>query len=321
MQTAVDDIATERTRPAESPLGAIAAGGVVVGCDGSPGAHAAALWAAREAGAHHREVTLVRAIPVPLLTAGIGPVVTTDLDISEDLRRAALDDLRDEASAIGLPTAGRYAEIGSPAGLLLEASRRASLIVIGSRGLGGFSGLLLGSTGSQVAPHATCPVVVVRGESTHPIRDVIVGIDESPSARGALAFAFAEASRHGARLTVVHAWELPTYDLLVVPDDFYPWSIDALTSDEMRLSAEVLAGFASRYPDVAVRTSVVRGRAADALLHAASADAASPGALLVVGSRGRGALAGALLGSVSHSVLHRAAGPVAVVPPEVDEWS
>lgn len=291
-------------------------GRVVVGTDGSPGAEAAIAWAAREAGEHGRPLTLARAVPLPILTAGIGPVGPAGFEIAEELREAAVSELRVKMASLAVPDAQVHVEVGSPVGMLLEASREASLIVVGSRGLGGFRGLLLGSTAAQIGPHAGCPVVIVRGDGSIAPEGVVVGVDGSEASYAALAFAFAEASHHGVRLTVVHAWELPTYDLLVVPDDYYPWSIDALADDEHRLAAEVLAGFRDDYPDVVVRTLVIRGRPADVLLRTVGDHG-----LLVVGTHGRGPVVGAMLGSVSHSVLHRASGPVAIVPAKAPEWS
>ena len=291
-------------------------GRIVVGTDGSPGADAAVEWAVREAADHGRDLTLARAVPVPIIAAGIGPVGSAGLEVTEQLRAAALAEMHAKARSVGVPDAQVHVEVGSPVGMLLEASRDAALIVVGSRGLGGFMGLLLGSTAAQIGPHAGCPVVVVRGQGVVPPESVVVGVDGSEASLAAVAFAFAEASRHRVPLTVVHAWELPTYDLLVVPDDYYPWSIDALGDDERRLASEVLAGFRTVYPDVEVRTIVARGRAADVLVNAVG-----DSAILVVGTHGRGPVMGAVLGSVSHAVLHRAAGPVAIVPPKGPEWS
>ncbi|MFC7615699.1 universal stress protein [Actinokineospora soli] len=161
----------------------------------------------------------------------------------------------------------------------------ACLVVLGSRGLGGFGGLLLGSTAVQVAAHARCPVVVVRGERSG---DVVVGVDGSAHSVEAIAFAFGEAQRLGAGVVAVTA--------------------GSQEDEAARALAESVAGWAERYPDVPVRRSVVRGHAARALV-----DAAADAALLVVGSRGAGGFRGMLLGSVSQGVLHHATCPVAIV--------
>ena len=172
------------------------------------------------------------------------------------------------------------------------------MIVVGSRGLGGFSGLLLGSVGVQLAAHAGCPVVVVRrdGRADGPEAGrVVVGVDGSHDADRAMRFAFEQASFRGVGLTAVHTYIWPDS---TGPGDMLPlvYDEDDLRDDERRLLAESVAGWTDKFPDVDVRRSVVRGTAAGVLTHL------SHGAeLLVVGSRGRGGFTGLLLGSVSQA--------------------
>jgi nucleotide-binding universal stress UspA family protein len=200
--------------------------------------------------------------------------------------------------------------VGAPSGVMLEASEGADLIVIGSRGRGGFAGLLLGSVGAQVAPHSACPVAIIRQPAPDSARHLVVGIDGSPAAVAALAFAFDEASHRGWSLVALHAWDVPAYDLLIVPNGPVPVPLTDVADDEVRLTAEVLAGFRDDYPDVEVQERLVRGPAVASLV-AASADAA----MVVVGTHGHGPTMGALLGSVSNGLLHKAKVPVVVVPP------
>jgi nucleotide-binding universal stress UspA family protein len=138
---------------------------------------------------------------------------------------------------------------------------------------------------------------------------VVVGIDGSEPSLAALDFAFDHASRTGLSLDVVHAWEIPA---IVSPTVTPTFSTSQLLIDfrgaETRSAAEVLAGYAERYPDVHVRQEVIHGVATRELV-AASEHAA----LIVVGSRGHGGFLGLLLGSVSHGVSHNARCPVAVV--------
>ncbi|MFN8172467.1 MAG: universal stress protein [Candidatus Nanopelagicales bacterium] len=135
-------------------------------------------------------------------------------------------------------------------------------------------------------------------------------LDGSPAAMSALDFAFQAASRAGSRLIAVHAWDVPSYDLIVVPDGPVPLPLSDVADDEVRLAAEALAGFRDEYPDVTVEERLVRAPAVQALV-----DASAEASLLVVGTHGRSPALGALLGSVSHGVLHKASIPVAVVPP------
>ena len=166
------------------------------------------------------------------------------------------------------------------------------------------------AVGAQVAAHGSCPTVVIRDVPRPGAEGVVVGLDGSPAAMSALDFAFQAASRAGSRLIAVHAWDVPSYDLIVVPDGPVPLPLSDVADDEVRLAAEALAGFRDEYPDVTVEERLVRAPAVQALV-----DASAEASLLVVGTHGRSPALGALLGSVSHGVLHKASIPVAVVPP------
>ena len=292
------------------------AGRVVVGIDASEQARGAALWAAREATLRNVGLTLVHTVLPPSVASSFGPGMPVGLDAMDDIVSRASAELDAIAATLPVSDVRTKVEIGSPSGALLEASEQAELVVLGSRGHGGFTGLLLGSVSTQVAAHAICPVIVVRGEADPSANRVIVGIDGSPASDSALAFAFEEASRHGWSLTAVHAWDAPAYDLLVVPNAPVPVPLSDVADDEIRLAAEALAGFEADYPDVEVEQRLIRSAAVDALL-----EAAHGAALLVVGTRGHGQVVGALLGSVSNGVLHKATMPVAVVPYRAPEQS
>jgi nucleotide-binding universal stress UspA family protein len=108
----------------------------------------------------------------------------------------------------------------------------------------------------------------------------------------------------------VHAWDVPAYDLLIVPNGPVPVPLADVADDEVRLTAEVLAGFRDDYPDVDVEERLVRSPAVQALV-----EASAKAAMVVVGTHGHGPAMGALLGSVSHGLLHKATVPVVVVPP------
>jgi nucleotide-binding universal stress UspA family protein len=190
---------------------------------------------------------------------------------------------------------------GQATAVLCERSHDADAIVVGCRGRGGIAGMLLGSVSWQVAAQAGCPVVVVRGRwrsvGDHVRGPVVVGVDGSAAADAALGFGFAEARLRGVPLLAVCA-------LADSP---------ASRGGYLRLQAEfepAIARHEKKHPEVPVLRQVAQGGARDALL-AAAHDAQ----LLVVGSRGRGGVAGMLLGSVSQAVLHHALCPVAVVHP------
>jgi nucleotide-binding universal stress UspA family protein len=286
-------------------------GRVVVGYDGSETAKVAARWAADEAVAQGRGLTLAHAVLPPVSGAGFGATIPPPLDLVDSLQEKAKIELLREADALPGTDIEVCVEIGSPSGLLLDASQKAHLLVLGSRGHGGFRGLLLGSVGSQVASHAACPTVIFREPRVPDSRHLVVGIDGSPNSEVALAFGFDMASRHGWELIAVHAWEVPAYDLIVVPSGPVPVPLTDVADDEVRLAAEVLAGFRADFPDVHVHERLVRAAPADALL-----TEGKEAAMIVVGTRGRGPTAAAVLGSVSNAVLHKARVPVAVVPYE-----
>jgi nucleotide-binding universal stress UspA family protein len=189
---------------------------------------------------------------------------------------------------------------------VLHHARQAPLVVLGDRGLGGFSGLIVGSVAVQVAAHAACPVLVARG-SAHLDGPVVVGVDGSEVSDHAVGFAFEEASLRRASLRAVLAWRYP---VSTGPGDMLPLVYDSaeLAAEEELALAEATAGWSERYPDVDVIRHLDRGRPSKVLVQE------SAGAqLVVVGARGRGGFTGLLLGSVSHAVLHHAQCPVAVV--------
>lgn len=283
---------------------------IVVGYDGSAGARAALRWALDEAGRHQAPVHLVHVVERPL-RAVPAPPMPGETRPGDQHRRAQgqLDDAIAEAAAgapAGVEVTGAVPH-GPAATVLCEQSERARLLVLGSRGLGGFTGLFVGSVSLAVATHAHCPVVVVRGDDQPPTADrpIAVGIDESAEAQLAIGFALEEAAVRDADVLAVRAWTpLPPpwhSDIPVVVDS------DLETAQRHMLS-KALYGWQEKYPGLTVDTRLVCSDARHALT-AASRDAQ----LVVVGSRGYGGFGGLLLGSVGHYLLHHAACPVAVV--------
>jgi nucleotide-binding universal stress UspA family protein len=179
------------------------------------------------------------------------------------------------------------------------------MVVLGSRGLGGFTGMLIGSTAVGVTAHGHCPVVVARGSEgrTGP---VVVGVDGSPTSELALAMAFEEASLRRAELIAVHAWsDVPTQSYAAANRTLEQWDAEQVKAEE--LLAERVAGYREKYPDVVVTRSVTKDQpVANLLAHAAVAQ------LVVVGSRGRGTFSGLLLGSTSQAMIYHAPCPVLV---------
>ena len=280
-----------------------------MGFDGSQPASMAIAWAVPEATLRGCGLTLVHALLPPVTTGGLGVGLPPSLELIDELEQQAKDQLEAVAADLDCDDVTTLIAVGSPSAVLLEASETADLVVLGSRGRGGFTGLLLGSVGAQVAAHAACPAIVIRATARPDAHQIVVGIDGSAASEAALAFAFDEASRHGWDLIALHAWDVPAYDLLIVPNGPVPIPLAGVADDEVRLAAEALAGFRDDFPDVSVEERLVRSPAVRALLTAVD----NP-AMIVVGSRGHGPTIGALLGSVSNGVLHKAKVPVAVIP-------
>jgi nucleotide-binding universal stress UspA family protein len=283
---------------------------ILVAVDGSPAAHLAACWAAREASSRGCRLVLlsVNSWPVHLKApweSGFG------WDVEGG--RAIAGDVLEQARQGALAVAGDLevdTEIieGLPAQVLLERCARAVLIVLGRRGGGEFTSLLLGSSAAQVATHAECSVVVIPEVAQAPIPEgpgIVVGVDIGGHSQAAIGFAFEEASARALPLTAVRAWSLLSEEpaihaLIPGPDD--------LESEQRRLLSEALVGWGSKYPDVQVRPLLVRRHPGRALV-----EASEHASMLVVGARGAGGFPGLLLGSVPDAAIRHANCPVVIV--------
>ncbi|MFF5213581.1 universal stress protein [Streptosporangium sp. NPDC000396] len=279
---------------------------ILVGVDGSRAALEAVGWAVQEARLRRTGLRVVHVMPAwPLEMAEDGPHADVGRwmrDGAESTLTEALERVRAEGGDVEVESALLP---GDPREVLTEAAGQAQLLVVGSHGLGGFRGMLLGSIALGVSGHTSCPVAVVRRTPAQPRGEVVVGVDGSPAGADAVAFAFAEASARGAVLRAVHAWNRP----IVGGGPFALADAEKTAQEERRVLAEALAGWGERYPDVKVVERLEYGHPVDMLR-----DASTEADLLVVGSRGRGDLTGLMLGSVSHSLLHHAACPMVVVP-------
>jgi nucleotide-binding universal stress UspA family protein len=202
--------------------------------------------------------------------------------------------------------------MGGPHAVLVSESRRAQLLVVGSREVGCFAGPLMGSVAVTMATYANCPVVIVRGAERGPaevrVLPVVVGVDGSPADDGALAFAYKAAEARRVPLVAVHSFRDLLVDPMLVP--LLDW--EAIELHQRQRLAERLARRAQMPPDLAVELVVTLSFPTHVLLRQATR-----AQLVVVGSRR--CSAGAARGSVSAAVVRRAACPVAVVPsPEGD---
>lgn len=284
---------------------------VIIGHDGSVGSDVALAWALDLASRRNVPVRIVRAFLPSTYVSGLG--VNYGAAEGDALRSAAeqeIEQVRDRArqSHPDLEITAAV-EDGAAQHVLVELSRQADTVVLGSRGASGFSTLVAGSTTMYVATHAECAVVAVPGTATSAAaRGVVVGVDGSEVSEAAIAYAFQQASELHTPLTAVHAWFEPLTGTAAHAAMPLPGGSVAYTKDQQILLAESLAGWSEKYPDVEVHRRVVHGHPVRALV-----DTADHAELLVVGCRGRGAVRSILLGSVSHGVLHLATSPVAVV--------
>jgi nucleotide-binding universal stress UspA family protein len=282
---------------------------VIVGVDGSDTSLAAVDLAAHEATLRHWPLHVVHAFIWPLLDVPLepSPAGPPEGGLRNDAERI-LDaaKLRARTTAPDLAVTGEII-IGAPVPVLLHCARTAALTVIGDRGLGGFTGLLVGSVAVQLAAHAPTPILIARG-TPHPDGAIVLGVDGSPANQSAVGYAFETAALRHAPLIALHAWKHP---VSTGPGNMPPLVHNPADpeADDERVLAEALAGWQDKYPDVIVYRETPRSGPRKALIEA------SRGAqLIIVGARGYGGFTGLLLGSVSQAILHHSACPVAIVP-------
>ncbi|GAA2251821.1 universal stress protein [Streptomyces amakusaensis] len=289
---------------------------VTAGLDGSRESLAAAVWAAHEAKLRGLPLRLIHVRETtPLLQApfiGGETQPWPEPSATERIPRETAEALlrrHPELDVSWEQVAGRPAEI------LTEAAEESELLVLGSRGLGGLGGFLLGSVGQAVVARAGRPVVLVRApqdeedEAPGPAEGpVVLGLDANAPDEALIEFAFEAAVRGQSPLHVVHSWNLPPYFAYGLPPD--PELNAQLGDVESRTLTTVLDPWRRRYPSVQVVEQALPGKAVDQLV-----EASGQASLLVVGRRIRRATPfGGRIGSVAHAVLHHAASPVAVIP-------
>jgi nucleotide-binding universal stress UspA family protein len=284
---------------------------VSVAVDGSPESLAAAAWAAREA--------VLREVPLHLVYVEESPS-TPEIPLSFErplprhagtLLRDTAEQARREHRGLSITTEekrGRAAEV------LTQVASESDLLVLGSRGLGGVFGYLIGSVSLGVAGTAKQPVVLVQtpasqecGASGERSEEITVGVDVYDPCERLLAFAFAEAARRGGTLCVLHSWTLPasySYASIVTPNIG-----KELGSHVAARLADLLNPWLGRYPDVQVAPKAVAGSPAYQLV-----EASRNAQLVIIGRRHRKIPFTPHLGHVAYAVIHHSAAPVAVVP-------
>ena len=270
---------------------------MVVGYDGSAEAAAAVRWAARHAAHLDCELQVIHCSLWPLLTSDLGPVKGVAGSGLQHQAQAILEEGKAEALAVAPRVSVQGSLLyGLPAGHLRRMADDARMLVLGSRGIGGFLGLLVGSVSLELAATASCPVAVIRFDK-HPQGRVVVGIDSSGSA-GALRLACDLASATGSGLMIIH---------VIRPHDGVTYAAGRGLEAARRLLLSAAEDARALAPNVAVGQEIVR----DASVPRALLNASRGAALLVVGNNGHTLLRGTV-GSNAHAVLHHATGPVLI---------
>ncbi|MER6236120.1 universal stress protein [Streptomyces clavifer] len=279
---------------------------VIAAVDGSSHSWDALDWAVQEAARRGLPLLIVHVRPLARGTDGKSGLRESEELLGQAERRAS-------GSAPGLPTS-TLAPLDFPSAALTSLSRDASMVVVGSRGLGGFRSLMIGSNSLATASMARCPVVVVHSgrtdedgaDAVDAFPDVVAGVAADESSESVLDFAFeAAASRPGARLRLVHGWTMFSSILSGGP----VFNREAAAEAAERTLAELTAGRLAKYPQVDVVREPVSGSASRTLV-----TASATAALTVIGRRRGGESLGLGLSPVAQTTVTHALGPVAVVP-------
>ncbi len=287
--------------------------GVVVGADGSASSEVAVRWAAHEAAMRHAPLTVVHvadslSVPASTLAWPTGRVQEEVREIQENEARRVIADAMVAAAdteAGDRPEIGDELLFGRPVPSLVDLSKDAQMVVVGRRGHAGRHQRILGSVATGLIHHAHCPVAVINDEvswlePSSARLPVLVGVDGSQGSESAMAIAFDEASWRGVDLVALRVLADAGVSLsgMQWPD---------LKRMAERTLAENLAAWKCRYPEVNVHVVVESEDPARRLLEQSEA-----AQLVVVGNRGRGAVAEMLLGSVSSALVKKARTAVLV---------
>lgn len=288
---------------------------IVAGTDGSEESLAAVGWAAAEAVRRRVPLSIVHVVdprhgPAPAYASPLRHDRAGRLrhDLPHRARSALARASQRAAQAAPGVDLRTGAVFGRTAEVLTALTVRAPLLVIGTRGAGGFPGLRLGSVALGLACRARCPVVFAPVGSGPVVGEIVVGIDDCDEAAAALGFGFGEADARGARLTALHVWAQPRAGRL---EGYRDWvlSVGPVNQGAAALLAERVAPWRDKYPDVVVTESTVHGHPGRALA------LASRGAdLVVVGGCRRGPASVPGLGQLGYAMLHHAQCPVALIP-------
>ncbi|MBS2547139.1 universal stress protein [Catenulispora sp. NL8] len=282
---------------------------IVVGYDQSPSGDRALAQAGREAAWRDASVTVVNAFHW-IAVGRPGAYVPMGVETS-------LKDAADSIAATGVETLRRHypgmtvdsAVIAGPtADAIAEAAREADLLVLGNRGRGGFTGLLLGSVSIRTLTLASGPTMIVRGTPREPTDTVVLALDVEDPGEELMDFAFTEAALRGARLEVVNVWDLDWTE--AAGSDVLARAKEHAVADIRSALERRLNPWHAKHPDVHLVIEVMDGMPSAVLTElTASAD------LIIAGAHRRGdGHPGMRPGPITHTLLHHADCPVTVVP-------
>ncbi len=277
-------------------------GTIVVGVTEAPVSTRAVNWAVARAEARKQDVLLLGTVSGAIGIVGEGSVLDAAISRTQEMLDAHAE--RMSATAVSVTT---RVVAGDPVSELIDASRDAALLVIGSDYRGPGAGPARGAHGIRIVAGAECPVAVVPDIDLADRRGVVIGVDGSEISSQAIAFAAAEADRLQEPLIAISVWTpiaAPRNAMMTIPEDYRR----GMTEHASQILALSLAGLRSTYPGLQIEEHVVEGYPA-----AVINDRAETAQLTVVGSRGRGAIRRFLLGSISHEVLQRLATVTVVV--------
>lgn len=288
---------------------------VVVGIDDLEHSAGAVATAACEARLRHAPLRLAHAYQwLPPDVTGLMPGGDTPQGAVRDAATALLTEAVAQVhGAYPDLDVHTYAMSGRPGPCLAELAEDAALLVVGSRGRGGFAGMPLGSVALSTVGHARCPVLVVRGGAAPPTAagQVLAGLDvfDTTACANVLGFAFEEAALHGYGVRALHAWEDPGYLHPAALGSFPRPLLTELHTERRKRLDSLVAPWREKHPDTHVETQILTGTPSRLLV-----DSSRVADLLVLGGRSHRGGEGVRLGGLAHAVLHHAHCPVAIVP-------
>jgi len=286
---------------------------IIAGTDGSEESLAAVRWAALAAARHRAPLRVLHVVEHHAGPATHAPGLGHELaarfrhELPHHARSALARATRRAVEAAPGVDVRAAAVFGRADQVLTAVSARAPLLVIGTRGGGGFPGLRLGSVALRLASHSRCPVVFTVACSGRVFHEIVVGTDGGDGDTAALEFGFGEADARDSRLTALHAWAHPQAGLV---EEGHGWvlSVGPVNDGATALLAEQVAPWRRKYPGVQVTESAVHGHPGRVLaLESGRAD------LVVIGGRQSGPGLPPGLGPVGYALLHHARCPVAVI--------